>query len=138
MRVIVDTSVWSLLLRRRPRDLTEQQVRWVAALRNLIVDGRAVLVGMVRQELLSGIKEDSVFEQLCDYLRFFDDEVPEVSDYEQAARFERLCRAAGVATSPVDMLLCAIASRRDLPLLTVDGDFRRYAEQLPVRLYSIR
>jgi len=67
MKVIVDTSVWSLALRRgqQPND------PYVALFRDLIVDGRVVLLGAVRQELLSGIRHAEQFERLKNYLRTF-------------------------------------------------------------------
>jgi predicted nucleic acid-binding protein len=135
LRVVVDTCVWSFFLRRTPANLSAAQRRLRMLMRQLIADGRTILTGPVRQELLSGIREGSAFDQICEYLGYFDDEVPEVADYERAARFDNRCRAAGIGTSPIDMLLCALAKGRDLPVLTVDQDFERYARHLPIRLY---
>lgn len=136
MRVIVDTSVWSLFLRRRrPGALAGSERRLNLLTRDLITDGLGVLTGPVRQELLSGIREGAAFDELSEYLRYFDDEVPEVGDYELAARFDNRCRAAGVASTPTDMLLCALGYNRDLPILTTDGDFAHYARHLSVHLY---
>jgi predicted nucleic acid-binding protein len=135
VRVIVDTSVWSLFVRRRPRDLSPEQRRIVLEMRRLIPEGRAVLVGAVRQELLSGIADDAAFERVREYATFFDDEPPDVEDYELAARFHNRCRRAGVATSTTDMLLCAISDRRSLPVLTTDADFTAYGTIVPLRLY---
>jgi len=53
MNVLVDTSVWSLALRRREVDEESEIVR---ELRELIVEGSAVIIGPIRQELLSGIR----------------------------------------------------------------------------------
>src|SRR5258708_7454748 len=103
-------------------------------MRELISDGRALLPGVIRQELLSGIRDAGAFDRTSDYLRNFDDESPDVSDYEQAARFANRCRAAGIATSSVDMLLCALAEQRGLSILTLDQDFTRYASELPIQL----
>ena len=65
-RVIVDTSVWSLALRRRNRrHLSATQRTNVLALQDMIVDGRAILLGIVRQELLTGIKDQNAFEVAC-------------------------------------------------------------------------
>ncbi len=47
MNVVVDTSVWSLALRRNtPNDV----IAIVNILRDLIADGRVVLLGVIRQE----------------------------------------------------------------------------------------
>ena len=51
MKVIVDTSVWSLALRRQQKNNSIAD-----KLRDFIGDGRVVLLGAVRQEILSGIK----------------------------------------------------------------------------------
>lgn len=103
-------------------------------LAELIRDGRAALMGAVRQELLSGIRSEEQFERLKDHLRAFPDVALESADYELAAAFSNRCRAAGVQGSSVDFLICAVAVRRDLSVLTTDGDFQHYARFLPFEL----
>jgi predicted nucleic acid-binding protein len=134
MRVVIDTCVWSFFLRRKPKDLAADQKRLILQVRQLIGRGQAVLTGVVRQELLTGMQAGDPFDQMCEYLRYFDDEVPEIADHEQAARFDNRCRTAGIAGSAVDMLICAIAERRGLPILTTDHDFQRYARVFPLHL----
>jgi hypothetical protein len=104
VRVIVDTSVWSLFIRRRSKDLSSRERRIVFAMRRLIADGLTVLIGVGRQELLTGIRDDEAFERVREHLQFFDDEPPEIEDYELAASFDIRCRAVGVAASSVDSL----------------------------------
>jgi predicted nucleic acid-binding protein len=137
VKVLVDTSAWSLALRRRRKDMSRPERAIDLALRDLIYEGQAMLVGVVRQELLSGTPDPAVFERLREYLRDFPDEPPTVEDYEDAARCDNVCRSAGVAASPVDMLLCAIARRLGSPVLTTDRDFDRYAAHLSVRLLDV-
>ena len=132
MKVIVDTSVWSLALRRRaPAHAT------VGELRRLITHGRVAMLGPIRQELLSGIRDRTTFRSLRDHLRAFTDELVDHEDYERAAEHFNTCRAAGVQGSNTDFLLCAVAERRSFTVLTTDADFRRYAALLPVRLHDI-
>ena len=138
MRVLVDTTIWSLALRRRPRKLGAPQQALVGELTELIEGGRAALTGVIRQELLSGIRDEPAFERLRGRLRHFDDEALTADDYEEAARHYNVCRSAGVAGSAIDFLLCAIASRRDLAIFTTDRDFERYAKHLPIRLHHAR
>ena len=95
-----------------------------------------LLIGPVRQEILSGVRDDSTFDRLREHLRAFDDEPLNFDDYEEAARCHNVCRRAGVAGSSVDFLLCAVALRRHAEIFTTDVDFRRYAEHLPLSLYS--
>ena len=132
MKVLVDTSVWSLALRRR----TERANAAVDELRSLIDEGRVAMLGVVRQELLSGIRTREAFEQLRDHLRPFSDEPLDTADFERAAEHFNTCRARGVQGSNADFLICAAAERRRLPILTTDADFTRFAAILPISLYA--
>jgi predicted nucleic acid-binding protein len=137
MLVLVDTPIWSLALRRRAADLMNpREQRLSSALRELIEDGRAQLVGPVRQELLSGIREEASFKKLRDQLRAFEQVPLEVADYEEAARLNNQCRARGIAGSAIDFLICAVALRRGWQIFTTDRDFPRYAAVLPLKLYD--
>jgi len=135
MNVLVDTPVWSLALRRKPADLNPLERRLIEALAELIREGRVQLVGPVRQELLSGIREEAQFRRLRDYLRAFPEQVLAAEDYEEAAQMNKRCRNRGVAGSAVDFLICAAAQRRGWSILTTDRDFQNYAAVLPLRLY---
>ena len=134
MMVLVDTPVWSLALRRRRGELNARERRVTLMLAELIREGRAQLMGVVRQELLSGIREEERFKKLRDYLRAFEDPQPQTGDYEEAARMANLCRRQGVAGSTVDFLICALAGRRNWHILTTDRDFARYAKVVGVKL----
>lgn len=68
-KVLVDTSVWSLALRRRRQQLNAEEWELVHELARLIGEGLVVMVGPVRQELLSGLRDDHAFERLRDHLR---------------------------------------------------------------------
>jgi predicted nucleic acid-binding protein len=136
MMVLVDTSVWSLALRRKSDDLNPHERDLSVALAELIREGRAQIVGVVRQELLSGIREAERFEKLRDYLRAFDEPVLEIADYEAAAEAHNRCRSRGIAGSAIDFLICAVALRREWQVFTSDGDFEAYSKVLAVRLYE--
>ena len=136
MMVLVDTPVWSLALRRRPEHLSGSQQDLANILAELIREGRAQMVGPIRQELLSGIREEAQFKKIRDYLRACREPSLEAEDYEDAARMSNQCRGRGIAGSPVDFLICAAAHRRGWSILTTDRDFQNYASVLPVRLYT--
>lgn len=136
MKVLVDTSVWSLALRRREADLTVEQAAIRDELTDLIGDNRVEIVGVIRQELLSGVKDRATFEKLRRRLRDFQDAPTVTEDHETAAEAHNLCRAKGVAGSAIDFLLCAVAARRGIPIFTTDGDFVRYATVLPISLHA--
>ncbi|BAT56663.1 PilT protein-like protein (plasmid) [Nostoc sp. NIES-3756] len=84
MKVIVDTSVWSLALR---RNTPQQPSPVVQRLRELIADDQVVLLGAVRQEVLSGIRSSEQFTRLKNSLRAFPDLQLTTEDYELAAEF---------------------------------------------------
>ncbi len=135
MRVLVDTSVWSLALRRRDADLAANERRLRDGLAELIADDRAAIIGPIRQEVLSGVRTATAFERLLAALGAFDDEPLVTADFEEAAQAHNRCRQAGVAGSAVDFLICAAARRRGLAIFTTDRDFERYARVLPLRLH---
>ena len=145
MQVLVDTSVWSLVLRRNPparaaahiaNTAAAAQEQAAAALRDLVADGRAAMLGAIRQELLCGIKSAQQFERLRDALRGFVDIPLAAEDHELAAEFFNTCRSQGVQGSNTDFLICAVASKRQLPILTTDQDFDLYQQHLPIALWK--
>lgn len=138
MTVLVDTTIWSLALRRNPGQLSRLQQDLVSEWQDLAVSNRAVLMGMIRQEVLSGIREESAFTAIQVLLADFISLEILPGDFDQAARFFNLCRSGGIAGTPVDMIICATAYRHSLPIFTTDGDFPLYARHLPVRLHVPR
>ena len=134
MNVLVDTSVWSLALRRRRAAIQPETLELI----ELIREGRVTLLGAIRQELLSGIPDERQFATLRDHLRAFPDLALEPADHEEAAIFFNRCRAGGVQGSNTDFLICAAAVRRKLGILTTDADFRHFAKILPIELHQPR
>lgn len=134
MIVLVDTCVWSLALRRSAADLNHEESRAVELLKETILEGRARMPGVVRQELLSGIRHKAQFDVLQAATRAFDDVPLTVADHEDAATADNLCRSAGISGSTTDFLLCAIAMRRQWAIFTIDKDFARYAKKLSIQL----
>jgi predicted nucleic acid-binding protein len=135
--ILVDTPVWSLALRRRPGDLSQADKHISRTLYELIQQGRVQLLGSTRQELLSGIRDEPQFNRIRDYLREFPNVGLDALDYEEAARISNECRGAGIAASPVDMLICAVSVRRGWEIFTMDRDFVHYRRVIPLRLLSL-
>lgn len=134
MNVLVDTSVWSLVLRRdAPRGTGIER-----ELAELIVEGRVCMLGPIRQEMLSGIREQRQYESLRERLHAFQDLVLQTEDYEEAASCFNQCRTKGIQGSNTDFLICAVSLRRRLPILTSDGDFHQFCKVLPLKLYNPR
>ena len=135
MKVLVDTSVWSLALRRNTADLSSVDRKLVSALRELIQEGRAQIVGPIRQELLSGMREPERYRKVRDQLRAFPEPLLEAGDYEEAAQMSNQCRRRGIAGSPIDFLICAVAQRQHWQIFTTDQDFENYRKAISVRPY---
>ncbi len=136
MKVFVDTTVWSLALRRqrpKPKDRV-----LIEELSELIKEIRAVLIGPVRQEVLSGIPDPGKFDEVRKHLEPFDDLPIDRGDYEEAARFFNACRKKGVQGSHVDFLICAVAIRHSAAIFTTDTDFKSYANHLNLQLHKPR
>jgi predicted nucleic acid-binding protein len=138
MNILVDTSAWSLALRRKDENLSAKERRVVAELSEIIREGRVRMIGLIRQELLSSIRTPEQYEKLRIYLRSFPDEPISTVDYEEAARAGNECRGKGIVVSIVDVLMCAIAVKRNWSILTTDPDFSNYAKVIPVAIHKPR
>ena len=138
MKVLVDSCIWSLALRRRkgPEALNTNERRFVEALAEAIRDGRVAIVGPVRQEVLSGIRHEEQFHKVREKLTVFADETIESADYIEAARLDNLCRRHGAQCGEVDMLLCAVAARNEWKILTSDVALLRCIEVIGQKLAS--
>jgi predicted nucleic acid-binding protein len=134
MMVLVDTSIWSLALRRRLPDLSAKERAITDSLRELIYEGRVQMLGAVRQEILTGIRDQKKFLQIRSELRDYEDVPLDCDDYENAARMSNRCRESGIAATPIDMLLCAVSQGRDWQIFSADRDFIHYAKILAIRM----
>ena len=132
MRVLVDTSVWSSALR-RARQVASGPAQ---QLRDLIADHRVEIIGPIRQEILSGIREEAQFKRVETRLAAFPDIPITTQDYVTAAKFFNLCRGKGIQGSNTDFVICAVAVRNRLAIFTTDKDFVRFARHLPIILYK--
>lgn len=138
MRVLVDTPIWSFALRRRADRLPAEARLHAREWTTLVREKRVLLLGPIRQEVLSGIRDQATFERLRIQLRAFEDEVLATEDFEEGARCGNRCRAAGIAGSTVDDLICAAALRRGVPIYTTDHEIVHYARHLPIELHQPR
>jgi predicted nucleic acid-binding protein len=134
LKVLVDTSIWSEVLRRQesPNELILRE------LESLIRDFLVQLIGPIRQEILSGIKSVKQFEKLKDYLRSFPDYQIQSEDFELAAQFFNQCRSKGIQGSNTDFLICAIAVNNNWQVFTTDQDFLHFQQIIPVQLYKTK
>ncbi len=132
MKILVDTCIWSLALRRS----SEQNNAIITELYNLISEARVQIIGPVRQELLSGIRREKDFKRLKSYLSAFPDLPLLTEDFELAAQFFNVNRAKGIQGSNTDFLICAIANRTFSPIFSIDKDFELYRNHIPIELHK--
>lgn len=126
MKLLVNTSVWSLALRRKDAgSLSPDEQKLKAELIQAIEDGRVAMLGLIRQELLSGIKEKAQFDKVKAALDSYLDEPINTADHEYAARIYNECRNEGIEAGTVDILICALAVRRSWEVLSGDGSLNR-------------
>jgi len=133
VKVLVDTPIWSYALRSRKK---EYQVE-VEQFELLIKGQRVLIIGPIRQEILSGYGDLKKFERLREKLSYFDNCLIQDSDYESAAELRNQCRKKGIQGSHIDFLICAVAKRMDVPIFTTDKDFFQYQEAISLKLFEI-
>lgn len=132
MTLLVDTSVWSLSLRRDPIDTPE-----LSALRSALGGTDLVATtGIVVQEVVQGIVSESARGRVRDRLSRMTRIDADLDDYLTAAEAFVACRRQGVQLGTVDALLAALCVRRDVTLLTTDRDFQHAAPILGLRLWA--
>ena len=125
MTLLVDTSVWSLALR-RDADAGEPEVQ--ALVSALHGDDVVVTTGLVLQELLQGFLGPKAQSQIVERFAALPLVQPDRDDHVAAAALRNTCRRAGVQIGTVDALLAQLCIRHDLSLLTTDQDFVHAAQ----------
>lgn len=129
MKFLVDTCVWSAVLRHKNphRELTKR-------LKDFIADGRVSIIGPIRQELLSGITDTKQFNRLKGLLSPFEDIPLSTEHFIKAAEFANTCRSKGIQGSTIDFLICSVAHSENLIIFTTDNDFENYKKYLPIKI----
>ncbi len=131
--LFVDTSVWSLALR---RDSFPERPH-VRRLRDALSGGEAVhTTGIVLQELLQGYRGPKARAQVLKLFTALPVIVPARDDHIDAAQLRNTCRRRGIQVGTIDALLAQLCIRHDLVMLTTDRDFSHVAEWTPLQLWS--
>jgi hypothetical protein len=138
VNVLVDTSIWSLALRRTARHLDPIAKAQVAELAELINEGRAKMLGIARPELHSGIKSQCQFAKLQEIPRSFSRR----ASFYRRLRICRFCRQSVPNQRPgpgvVDRLICSVAQSRDWVIFSTDPGFKLYATVPSISLHASR
>lgn len=133
-QVLVDTNIWSTFFRRnKPED---QKLR--SNLEMLMQENRISMIGPIRQEILTGIKDPSKFLLLKEYLQAFDDEPITTEAFEYGAQFANECMKNGIAISSVDALIVSMIVLHGFEIYTNDQDFMRYRTIVQFTQYQER
>jgi len=135
MTLLVDTSVWSLALR-RDRDATEPEVQRLADA--LLGSEAVVTTGLVLQELLQGFAGPKASAQIIEHFAALPLLQPDRDDHIRAAALRNVCRRAGIQIGTIDALLAQLCVRHDLTLLTTDQDFTHVARHCALRVWSAK
>jgi predicted nucleic acid-binding protein len=131
MKYVVDTSVWSLALRKKGHRKTEE----VRKLSVLLKEGERVFVpGINLQEVLQGIRNNEQFKQIRDALACFPSLETSRDDSIFAAELFNTCRAKGIQASTIDFLIASIVIRNNCILLSADKDFVHISKHCELRL----
>ena len=132
MSLLVDTSVWSLALRRDGPSSSAQ----VAELARALENGDPVLTtGLVLQELLQGFSGPKSREQIVERFSALPLLVPDRQDHIEAAEVRNKCRRNGVQIGTIDALIAQLCVRNNLVLLTCDQDFQSMARHCALRIW---
>ena len=131
MRIIVDTSVWSLALRRRSAVKNKESI----VLERLIENGEDIyLLGIILQELLQGIRRKEIFNRLNSHLNYFPLIEPAREDYAGAARLKNSLMKKGIQVSTIDALIAHVAIAYDCLLFTTDRDLQLIEKHTKLKL----
>lgn len=129
--MLVDTSVWSLALRRSPPSGAPE----VALLQTSLERGDLVVTtGLILQELLQGFRGPSARKKIIQHFSLLPILSPDIDDHIEAAEFRNRCRRKGVQVGTIDALIARLCIRHELPLLTTDRDFRSMSRHCPLML----
>lgn len=135
MNLFVETSVWSLALRRdSPPDVPE-----VRCLREALAGGEPVYAtGVVVQELLQGCRGPGAVAQIVERFAAIAMITPTREDYIRAAELRNECRSHGIQVGTIDALLARICIHHSLVMLSADGDFSHVANWMPLKVWRAR
>ena len=130
-RVIIDTSVWSEALRRKKNTLNSSEI----IIRKLIEnDYEIVILGIILQEILSGISNDNLYNDIKNILDDFNYLDTKKNDYIYASELSNKCRSKGVNAGSIDYLIASITIQNDLHLVSFDKDFINISQHSELKI----
>jgi len=134
--IIFDTCVFSLVFRRHPRSGADEQI--VNSIRQMILDDwPIVILGIVYQELLSGIKAEKQLRELQSVVDAFPIVLATKEHHRHAAIINNACRKKGIAAGAIDCLIAAISIIEKGKLFTLDNDFQHISKVAPISFLQL-
>jgi predicted nucleic acid-binding protein len=135
MNLMVDTSVWSLALRRSPPSDAPE----VGLLKTCLGRGDLVVTtGLILQELLQGFRGPAARKKIIRDFSLLPVIAPDIEDHVEAAEVRNRCRGKGVQVGTIDALIARLCMHHELSLLTADRDFKEMARHCPLDVLDVR
>jgi hypothetical protein len=129
VNLFVDTSVWSLALR-RDTSQSSAEVTWLA--KQLTVGTTIFTSGLVLQDLFQGFRGPKQRDLILERFTTLPLIVPDLDDHIEAAALRNRCRKKGIQVGTIDALLAWLCIRNELSMLSTDQDFLKIASLFPL------
>jgi len=133
-KFIIDTSVWSEALRRKKNTVNSSETVVRKIIEN---DDEIVILGIILQEILTGISNEKLFREIKDILDDFVFLDITKNDYIYASELSNKCRSKGVIAGSIDFLIASAAIRNELQLVTFDKDFFNISKHSNLKILDI-
>jgi predicted nucleic acid-binding protein len=131
MKFLIDTSVWSEALRRKNKSINSSET---ILSRLILNESEIILIGIILQEILSGITDRKLFNEINTILSDFPYIEATKDDYIYAAELRNTLKIKGITAGSFDFLIASIAIRNNLTLVTIDNDFKHIAKHSSLKL----
>jgi predicted nucleic acid-binding protein len=133
-KVLIDTSVWSEALRRKEKSINSSET----IVRRIIDNNdEIVLIGIILQEILSGISNQKLFSEIRNILNDFSYLEISKNDYIYAAELRNKCKRNGITASSIDFLIASVAINNKLRLVTYDKDFINISKHTELKIMEV-
>jgi len=129
--VLIDTSVWILVLRKSPLPVARNEVE------HLLAENRVAIVPMIRLELLGGTKSLNEFNRLKNRLDALHLIPIDEASWEAAAQLSFELRQRGKVIPYTDILIGSAAILAKCLLLHADKHFDLMAEDTDLNARSL-
>jgi len=133
-KFIIDTSVWSEALRRKKNTVNSSETIVRKIIEN---DDEIVLLGIILQEILTGISNEKLYREIKDTLDDFVYLEITKNDYIYASELSNKCRSKGIIAGSIDFLIASTAIRNELQLVTFDKDFINISKHSNLKILDI-